>query len=238
MTKHEAILPLEAVEKIRSAAAERQANYRARKDRAKAKLKAESDAVNQTPDRFWEKNRSVANQTKIVALLDRQDYVLDLVQVISETIAGDVDLDQPFADLVAADVAEHGICETEAYLLEFWKDPDKFAMLCQRGDATSSLVRYGIVAGIPGHKLYEFQTWMKSKPATPQLLNFYVSPYTTLQCSCGSLPSAVSQSIADTYREKNIPYRCHECILKERASRAPVIPNVRREALPFGNFIE
>jgi hypothetical protein len=133
-----------------------------------------------------------------------------------------VGLEEGAAD-VAADVGEHGICEMEVYLLKFWQDPNIFAMLTQRGNATSIFVRYGIVVGVPGHRLHEWEQWLQSrKPTNPQP----TSGYTTLRCvnspTCGALPVAAPQSIADGYREKSIPYKCHECLGKERSGVAAV----------------
>jgi hypothetical protein len=187
----------------------------AKRARDKAARNPDGDS---TPRAFWKRNREVGNQTQIAGLLERQEYILDLVQVIAETIAGDVDLDQPFADLVAAHVTAHGTCETEVILLEFWRDQEMLAELALN-EPTKNFARYGLITAMPSQRLYEFQTWVQSrKPANPQPLNLY----TSLQCACGSLPSAVSQAIADGYREKNILYRCHECIRKERSSNAAV----------------
>jgi hypothetical protein len=219
MTQHEGILPLEAVAKIKSAAAERQANYRARKDRAKAKLKAEADVVNQTPDRFWAKNREIASQTKIATLLERESYILDIVQVMNETIQGEVELDAEFADLVAAEIREHGICETEIILLEFWREPELLAEL-KSNEATKVFCKYGVVTAVPGKSLHDFQTWMASrKPATQ---NFYTPLSVSMQCQCGAPPSSVTSAIADRYVEVNILYKCGNCIRGDAPFKAMV----------------
>lgn len=255
MSDNDGIIPAAQVLEIKSKAARRQARYRANLELAKQKRKAESDAVNQTPDRFWEKNRSAANQTKIEKYLEQQERVLDQLHWMETQVKGtgvppsDIDyvsLEEGAAD-VTAFVAEYGICQMEIIWLKFWLDAetregfifelmsksskasdsflssqkgvDVFSEITKHQDATAVFAKYGIVTAVPGHRLHAWQTWLRSRQAPkPQPLN----RYTSLQCVCGSLPSAISQAIADTYREKNIPYRCHECIRKERSSNAAV----------------
>jgi hypothetical protein len=230
MTEQEGILTPEQVERIK-------ARERKRKQRANEKSAAAS-AQAETPESFWKRNREVSNQTRIAELKEREAYVFALLSDIRTVMEGRSPDEQFAADVeeeIKADVAEHGICQMEVYLLEFWKRPDTFAMLCQRGDATSIFTRYGLVTAILGHRLAEWEKWLQSRNPKPSpLLNFY----TSLQCKCGAWPVSVSQSIADGYRELGIPFQCAACHRREKESRALASPNVRREALPYGNFIE
>lgn len=207
------------------------------RERQSAKRQRDRDRVavagDETPETFWKRNREVANQTQIAALLERQERVFDLLHWMEAQVNGTYDVDpndetayvgleEGTAD-VAADVTEHGAVPVETILLEFWKRPDTFAMLTQRGDGTNIFVRYGIVTGLPGHRLHEWEQWVASrKPMHPSTGN----GYTTLRCvnsaTCGALPIAVSQAIADEYRENNIPYRCHVCIARERSGNAAI----------------
>jgi len=157
------ILSTEQADQIREAARVRQANYRARKDREKAKRHAEADARNETPHHYWSVNRSAANQTRIAELQERQEYVSNLLRTMSDAMTGAVSPDLLFLDEVDADVktdvAEHGICEMEVYLLEFWKRPEMISELTLN-EATKVFVKYGIVTAVPGHRLHAWQTWL------------------------------------------------------------------------------
>jgi hypothetical protein len=196
----------------------------------------------ETVESFWQRNREVGNQRQIAEVLERQEYVfalLDDVRAVTEGRAFDDEFASDVEQEILEDVAEHGICEMEVMLLEFWCNPSVFAQLTQRDDATATFVRYGVVAGIPGHRLHEWQTWLASKNQNQPSSG---NGYPTLRCvnflTCGAFPEAVPQSIAGGYSEKKIPYQCHACLGNEQKSRSLASPNVRKEALPYGNFIE
>jgi hypothetical protein len=190
MTENEGILPLEVVEKIKSAAAERQANYRNRKDRAKAKLKTEKEVRDATPEAFWTRNRDVSNQARIAELQERQERVFDLLHWMQAQVKGTYNADpndetvyvglEEGAANVAADVAAHGICEMEVILLGFWREPELLAEL-KLNEATQAFCRYGLITGIPGHKLHEWKTWLQRKNPT-----HLVDPK---KCSCSGCTS-------------------------------------------------
>jgi hypothetical protein len=214
MTEQEGgLLSAEQVEKIKAIDNRRERDRLRKAAKAKSTKKTESG---ETVEKFWTRNRDIANQKQIAALLERQEYVFNLLSVMDDARLSRVSDEFLFPsevdEDVKADIAEHGICEMEVMLLEFWKHPNVFTQLTQRNDATTTFARYGLVVAIPGHRLHEWQEWLASKQPKSQP----PPTHATLRCvnsaTCGDLGTSVLQSIADEYVEKGINYRCHNCI--------------------------
>jgi hypothetical protein len=133
-------------------------NAKKRKDRADAKEVRDS-----SPEHFWQLNRkALANESQIAAYLEREQVVFDFLEDIRTVMEGREPDPEFITDLEAeirADVAEHGICQIEVALLEFWKDREVFASIIQREGPTAIFARYGIVVAIPDHRLHAWNEW-------------------------------------------------------------------------------
>lgn len=226
MEQHEGgILSAEQVQRIR--AKERKQRQRAREKSAEAAAQAE------TPDVFWQRNREVANEASLAELQERESCVFALLHDIETVMEGDV-LDAEFVidveQEVKDDIEQNGICQMEVLLLSFWKSADVFAKLTQRGDATATFVRYGIIAAIPGHRLAQSSQWLQTQKAsqTTTPTDGYVQTLCMNFADCRFLPDSIPQSVADEYHEKGILYRCHKCLTVEKASRAKSVLEVER----------
>jgi hypothetical protein len=215
---------------------------RKRDQRAREKAKASGSVGEATVHDFWHRNISVANPDRIAELRERQDYVIDLLSVMSDTMAGKRPIewedDATVNDDAQEDVTKYGECMMETVLLEFWKHPNTYQMLMnseKSSAATKAFVRFGIVSGLPSHRLHEWDTWYASQqPATnPTTIN-----YTTLQCTnhqiCHTFPVAVQKEIADDYKKLGKPYLCHNCRDVESQSRSQASPRVTARPLSVG----
>jgi hypothetical protein len=186
----------------------------------------EKEILDATPDAFWQRNISVANQTRLAELLEQQERVFDQLHWMDAQVNGTYDVDPNDATVyvgveegaadVAADVATNGICQMEVLLVEFWRTPAVFAQLTQRENATATFARLGIITAIPDHRLHAWQTWLASRrPNESQS-----SGWTTLQCACGERPSAVPKEIAERYQQLQKVFLCERCIAGEKNSRS------------------
>jgi hypothetical protein len=216
---------------------------RIRQQKRRARKKAEASGLEEDPDAFWECHIAKADPVKIAAWREQQDYVFELLfdmQLVMDGRASDPKFIALVVEDIESDVAEHGICQMEVYLLEFWKNKNTFADLVRRtpsqasrelsekidketaagtyldkwkgDDPTSIFVRFGLVTAIPGHRLHGWREWLASqKPQAPEPLSPKVE-WGVLQCACGSLPTAAPVSIINNYREKQIQYRCGQCL--------------------------
>jgi hypothetical protein len=163
------ILSPEQVERIK-------ARDRKRAQRAREKS-AEGAAQSETPEAFWQRHKDAASSSQIAGLLARQDYVLNLLQTMSDAMTGAVSPELLFPDEVnadvKADVAQHGFCQMEIVLLDFWKHPEMIPELVMN-EPTKTFLNFGILTALPDHKLHEWNEWMESQPANQQSL--YTSP--------------------------------------------------------------
>jgi hypothetical protein len=215
-------------------AAERKRDQRARERAAKGPVEE------LTVHGFWEKNREVANQDQIAELLERQDFVFAHLQAMDAAMTGSVSPDLLFPDEVdhdvKADVSEHGICEMEVCLLDFWKKPGTFQMLMahqKMNAATRAFARYGLITAVPGHRLHVWNDWLAQKASAPSQPRD--SGYTSLQClnhvECHAQPVAVQQEIADGYKRLGKPFECHNCLSREDRSSAQASPAFYRKVV-------
>jgi hypothetical protein len=150
-------------------------------------LEAEQAAQLETPHTFWKRSIDSADQDKIAALREREDTVSNHLLMMDNAMAGRdseyISVDGVDDD-VKADVAEFGFCGTEIAVLEYWKHPSTFKTLQRRGDATSTLAKYGIITTIPSIRLHEWETWRASTKANPQQPTpMYASPLKCAQCA-------------------------------------------------------
>jgi hypothetical protein len=152
------ILSESQIAKLKATADHKEAKGKRKAARQREQRAEEKEARDATPDAFWQHNRSVASQTQIAALKERQTYVLSLLDDIRTVLEG-----RSFApdveEEIKADVAEHGICEMEIYLLQFWRDPEMFAELILN-EPTKIFARYGLVVGVPARRLHAWQAWL------------------------------------------------------------------------------
>ena len=169
-----AILTEEQIVELKATANRKEARAKNKAKKQRDQRAEEKEVRDATPEIFWKRNRDVANQTQIAALVERQQYVfalLDDIRTVIEDHAPDTEFAADVEEEIKADVGEHGICQMEVVLLEFWKSPELFAELMERGDATSTFARYGLVTAVPGHRLHEWESWLRSrKTAKPQSL--------------------------------------------------------------------
>jgi hypothetical protein len=159
-----------------------------------------------------------------------------------------VSLKEGAAD-VAAFVRGYGICQMEVIWLDFWKQGNVdyhellnaqgskanghlakmyeqtniFQMLTENEGPTEKFVRYGIIVGIPGHKLFEFEQFLATQKAKETATSPAPAPsesgWTTLSCKCGSLPEAAPVSISEAYKAQGKAYQCYRCRAAENTSR-------------------
>jgi len=169
-----AILTEEQIAELKATANRKEARAKNKAKKQRDQRAEEKEVRDATPEIFWKRNRDVANQAQITSLLERQEYVFALLEDIRTVIEGrapDVEFATDVEEEIKADVGEHGICQMEVVLLEFWKSPNTLAMLTLRGDATSTFARYGLAIAIPGHRLHEWESWLRSqKTSKPQSL--------------------------------------------------------------------
>jgi hypothetical protein len=202
---------------------------RKRQERLEKKLVSELDTI-ETKEELWSRNRKLLAPEELDALLARQERMFDQVHWANDAMGGtlpppdDVDyyvsVEEGAADLFEF-VEAHGTVTMELVLLgTYWQTP-LYQESFNGSDNNSIFARLGLVVGFPDHKLHEFQQWLAARNATPAA-TAPSNGFTTLTCAipgCTSLPTAVHNKIAAGYRERGIPYRCHNCIRAEHASR-------------------
>jgi hypothetical protein len=213
-----------AIEEKRKKNRESQAKRRQRIKQAKIAAQAVLD--NQTLEEFWRKNRTVANQTHIAELQEREEYVLALLDDMELAMEGSHNEDdelwlESVREEVEADVKQFGAVAIETGLLGFHRDPNTFAMLMGKvNSATQTFIRFGIITGIPGHRLHQWQEHLKvlANPAQPA-----GNGYVMLQCACKTPITsfeAVPISIAELYEKAGKRWLCTRCRAAEQNARA------------------
>jgi hypothetical protein len=234
-------------EKKPKTATERKREQRAREKEAKAAAALAAEVEKETTELgslktaedYWAKIRATLSPEE---LKDRQDLDLSAClahEAIQQSLAGTSteDLDELIVEV--RDWYKDGLVDTNVTVVpRFWLNKEFLAGL---NEQTAAYAKYGLLTRLPASRaVYEF-----IQRHAPQLYwpdNYIPSiqettEYVTMTCE-GCPPErrlasrrSISKFVTNMYAEKNIPYRCHDCIAGNVAVKVKQQPVVGYETV-------